>query len=95
MIVILAEKPSVARDIAKCLSVNQRKDGYIEGNGYQITWAFGHLVELKEPDEYFPEWKRWALDTLPIIPEKFELRASAEDSAKKQLNTIKSLFKGA
>jgi DNA topoisomerase-3 len=95
MKVILAEKPSVARDIAKCLGVTQRKDGYIEGNGYQVTWAFGHLVELKEPDEYFPEWKRWTLETLPIIPEKFQLRARGEDSAKKQLNTIKTLFKGA
>jgi DNA topoisomerase-3 len=95
MKVILAEKPSVARDIAKCLGVNNKKDGYIEGNGYQITWAFGHLVELKEPDEYFPEWKRWSLDNLPIIPEKFGLKARDEDSAKKQLNTIKDLFKGA
>jgi DNA topoisomerase-3 len=95
MKVILAEKPSVARDIAKCLSVNNKKDGYIEGNGYQITWAFGHLVELKEPDQYNPEWKRWSLDNLPIIPDKFELKARDEDSAKKQLNTIKDLFKGA
>jgi len=85
MKVILAEKPSVARDIAQCLGVTQRKGGYIEGNGYQVTWEFGHLVELKEPDEYYPEWKRWSLDTLPIIPEKFQLRARGEDSARKRL----------
>lgn len=95
MKVILAEKPSVARDIAKCLSVNGKRDGYLEGNGYQITWAFGHLVELKEPDEYDPAWKRWTLASLPIIPERFGLKARGDASARKQLNTIKKLFKEA
>jgi DNA topoisomerase-3 len=95
MKVILTEKPSVARDIAKCLSINNKRDGYFEGNGYQITWAFGHLVELKEPDEYDPAWKRWSLESLPIIPEQFGLKAKGDASAQKQLNTIKHLFKAA
>ena len=95
MQVILTEKPSVARDIAKCLNVSNRRDGYFEGKGYQITWAFGHLVELQEPDEYHKEWKRWTLQTLPIIPEKFALKARGDAAAKKQLNTIKQLFKSA
>jgi DNA topoisomerase-3 len=95
MKVILTEKPSVARDIAKCLSINSKHDGYFEGNGYQITWAFGHLVELKEPDEYNPAWKRWSLESLPIIPEQFGLKARDDASAQKQLNTIKRLFKAA
>ncbi|MEI6147112.1 MAG: DNA topoisomerase 3 [Methylococcales bacterium] len=92
MKVILTEKPSVARDIARCLNINQKRDGYFEGNGYQITWAFGHLVELKEPDEYHPEWKRWSLDALPMIPEPFGLKARGDESAQKQLNIIKRLF---
>ncbi len=95
MKVILTEKPSVARDIAKCLKINNKRDGYFEGNGYQITWAFGHLVELKEPDEYRPEWKRWSLEALPIIPEQFGLKARADASAQKQLNIIKRLFRSA
>jgi len=95
MKVILTEKPSVARDIARCLSISNKRDGYFEGNGYQITWAFGHLVELKEPDEYNPSWKRWTLESLPIIPEQFGLKARGDASAQKQLNTIKSLFKAA
>jgi DNA topoisomerase-3 len=95
MKVILTEKPSVARDIAKCLNINNKRDGYFEGNGCQITWAFGHLVELKEPDEYHPEWKRWSLEALPIIPEQFGLKARGDESAQKQLNTIKRLFTSA
>ena len=95
MKVILTEKPSVARDIARCLGVNNRRDGYLEGNGYRIVWAFGHLVELKEPDEYNKAWKRWSLECLPIIPERFGLKARGDASAQKQLNTIKRLFKAA
>ncbi|MFA6163632.1 MAG: DNA topoisomerase 3 [Methylobacter sp.] len=95
MKVILTEKPSVARDIAKCLGIGNKRDGYFEGNGYQITWAFGHLVELKEPDEYDKAWKRWSLESLPIIPEQFGLKARGDASAQKQLNTIKHLFKAA
>jgi DNA topoisomerase-3 len=95
MKVILTEKPSVARDIAKCLKISNKRDGYFEGNGYQITWAFGHLVELKEPDDYDKAWKRWSLEALPIIPEHFGLKARGDASAQKQLNTIKHLFKAA
>ena len=72
MKVILAEKPSVARDIAKILRASSRKDGYMEGNGYQVTWAFGHLVELQPPDAYDASLKSWTLDPLPFIPETFK-----------------------
>jgi DNA topoisomerase-3 len=92
MKVILTEKPAVARSIASCLNINRKYDGYFEGNGYQIVWAFGHLVELKEPDDYQPEWKRWTLESLPIIPEQFELKAKDDAGAQKQLNIIKRLF---
>lgn len=95
MKVILTEKPSVARSIAQCLNINRKHDGYFEGNGYQITWAFGHLVELKEPDDYRPDWKRWTLESLPIIPEQFELKAKEDEGAKKQLGIIKRLFQNA
>jgi DNA topoisomerase-3 len=95
MKVILTEKPSVARDIAKCLKISNKRDGFFEGNGYQITWAFGHLVELNEPDDYDKAWKRWSLEALPIIPEHFGLKARGDASAQKQLNTIKNLFKAA
>ncbi|MGR9085799.1 MAG: DNA topoisomerase 3 [Gammaproteobacteria bacterium] len=90
--VVLTEKPSVARDIARCLSVHSRHDGYYEGNGYQITWAFGHLVELKEPEDYTRAWKRWTLESLPIIPERFELKARKDGSSNKQLAVIRRLF---
>lgn len=95
MKVVLAEKPSVARDIAKELHAASRKDGYLEGNGYIVTWAFGHLIGLKEPDEYDPSYKQWNLDVLPIIPEKFGLKPTGDEGARKQLNTIKKLFKQA
>ena len=95
MKVVLAEKPSVARDIAKELHATSRKDGYLEGNGYIVTWAFGHLIGLKEPDEYDPSYKRWSLDVLPIIPQKFGLKPTGDEGARKQLNTIKKLFKQA
>lgn len=95
MKVVLAEKPSVARDIAKHLQATRRHDGYLEGNGWAVTWAFGHLVELKEPEEYRPEWKSWRLSSLPILPEVFELRPRAEESVRKQLDTICDLFRKA
>ena len=68
MIVCIAEKPSVARDIAEVLGAHTRKEGYIEGNGYQVTWTFGHLCTLKEPHEYTQGWKSWSLSSLPMIP---------------------------
>ena len=67
MIVCIAEKPSVARDIADVLGAKDKKDGYIEGNGYQVTWTFGHLCTLKEPHEYTPNWKSWSLGSLPMV----------------------------
>ncbi|MFK7742269.1 MAG: DNA topoisomerase 3 [Planctomycetota bacterium] len=84
MHVVVAEKPSVARDLARVLGANKRLDGYIEGNGYQITWALGHLATLKTPDEYDAALKRWSLDRLPFVPSKFELKAVDEGGDRKQ-----------
>ncbi len=92
MIVCIAEKPSVATDIAKVLGARTRKDGYIEGNGYQVTWTYGHLCNLKAPHEYKKEWKKWSMDTLPMIPEKFETTLIDSSSIKKQFKIIKTLF---
>ena len=95
MKVILTEKPSVARDIAAFVKANKRFNGYFEGNGYDVTWAFGHLVMLKEPGEYDPALKRWSLDRLPFIPNPFELKLINNKDSKKQFAIIKSLFKSA
>jgi DNA topoisomerase-3 len=96
MKVVLAEKPSVARDIASFLGANSRREGYYEGRGYQVTWAFGHLVTLKEPAEYDPALKRWSLDTLPFVPERFELKLMDDNrGGRKQFGVIKRLFQGA
>lgn len=95
MKVVLAEKPSVARDIAKHLGATTRGNGFLEGNGWAVTWAFGHLIELQEPEDYTPEWKPWRLSQLPIIPEKFQLRPRGDGSAAGQLATIKALFEQA
>lgn len=92
MKVVLAEKPSVARDIAKYLGAHQRGNGWLEGNGWTVTWAFGHMVELQEPEDYNPAWKSWRLSQLPIIPPTFLLRPRADGSATEQLETIKRLF---
>ena len=74
MIVVLTEKPSVAREIAGFLGASRRFDGYYEGCGYQVTWAFGHLITLKDPEDYDPLLKKWTLATLPFIPTHFELK---------------------
>lgn len=95
MKVVLAEKPSVGRDIAACLGCRTRHDGYLEGGGYQVTWAFGHLFTLKEPGEYDPAYKKWSLETLPIVPARFELKTSSGKGVAKQFATIKRLFKAA
>ncbi|WP_152287406.1 DNA topoisomerase 3 [Flavicella marina] len=92
MKVCIAEKPSVAREIAAILGANQKHDGYFEGNGYQITWTFGHLCTLFTPDDYKPHWKRWDLNTLPMLPEKFDIKLVGNEGVQKQFNTIKSLF---
>lgn len=93
MKVILTEKPSVARDIADFLGAKKRQEGYFEGNGYQITWAFGHLIALKNPEEYDPILKRWSIDTLPFIPKSFELKVVDDKGILKQFGIIKKLFK--
>ena len=92
MKVCIAEKPSVAREIATILGASQRHDGYFEGNGYQITWTFGHLCTLLTPDDYKPHWKRWDLNTLPMLPEKFDIKLTGNEGIQKQFNTIKKLF---
>ncbi|MBF9220907.1 type IA DNA topoisomerase [Hymenobacter ruricola] len=92
MIVCIAEKPSVAREIANVLGATRRMDGYMEGNGYQVTWTFGHFCQLKEPDDYQPEWKRWSLHNLPMIPDKFGIKLMRRDEGVvKQFHTIKKL----
>lgn len=93
--VVLAEKPSVARDLAQFLKARGRRDGYFEGDECAVTWAIGHLLELAPPDHYDPRFKRWSLDTLPIVPSKFELRPRGDDGTKKQLATIVELFRDA
>jgi DNA topoisomerase-3 len=95
MIVCIAEKPSVARDIANVLGARETKQGYIEGNGYQVTWTFGHLCELKEPDEYNPRWKRWDLWDLPMIPARYGIRLKDDEGVKRQFATIEKLMQNA
>src|SRR3954463_7599407 len=95
MRVVLAEKPSVARELASFLGAAGRYDGYFEGRGYQVTWALGHLATLKEPQDYDPALKTWSLATLPIIPERFELKPIGERGAGKQFATVKRLFRAA
>ena len=95
MIVCIAEKPSVARDIANVLGATTSKQGYIEGNGYQVTWTFGHLCELKEPDDYTPMWKRWSLGALPMIPQRFGIKLKDDQGIKAQFTTIEKLMQEA
>ena len=95
MIVCIAEKPSVAKDIARIIGANSARDGYMEGNGYQVTWTFGHLCELKEPDDYTPMWKRWSLSALPMIPQRFGIKLINDEGIKKQFATIERLMQAA
>ena len=88
MIVCIEEKPSVAREIANVLGATHTHQGYIEGNGYQVTWTFGHLCELKEPHEYNDLWKRWDLWDLPIIPARYGIRLKNDDGVQKQFSII-------
>ncbi len=92
MIVCVAEKPSVGAYIANVLGANQRKDGYFEGNGYQVTWTFGHLCALLDPQEYTEQWKAWSLSSLPMIPARFSIKVSGDEGIHKQFNIIKSLI---
>ena len=95
MIVCIAEKPSVARDIAKVLGANTSHEGYMEGNGYQVTWTFGHLCTLKEPHDYTDQWKSWASSRLPMIPPRFGIKLIADKGVEKQFKVIESLFQKA
>ncbi|MCQ2607784.1 MAG: DNA topoisomerase 3 [Bacteroidales bacterium] len=95
MKVCIAEKPSVARDIAKVLGATVAYDGYIEGNGYQVTWTFGHLCTLKEPNDYTDQWKAWSLSRLPMIPPQFGIKLIDDSGVKKQFKVIESLMQKA
>ncbi len=95
MIVCIAEKPSVAKEIAKVLGANSSHDGYMEGNGYQVTWTFGHLCCLKEPQDYCDQWKRWSLGSLPMIPPRFGIKLIENQGYEKQFKTIERLMQAA
>src|SRR5262245_23041505 len=95
MRVVLAEKPSVARELAAFLGASSRHEGYFEDKGYQVTWALGHRAMLKEPEDYDPALKRWSLGTLPFVPDRFELKLRDEKGAREQFAVIKRLFRAA
>ena len=95
MIVCIAEKPSVARDIARILGANSSHDGYMEGNGYQVTWTFGHLCTLKEPGDYTQAWKTWALTQLPMVPQRFGIKLIPDRGIEKQFAVIEKLMQAA
>ena len=95
MKVCIAEKPSVAKDIARILGANSAHTGYMEGNGYQVTWTFGHLCELKEPRDYTLNWKHWSLGSLPMIPSRFGIKLIEDEGIKRQFDIIKKLFQAA
>ncbi|MDO6812475.1 type IA DNA topoisomerase [Tenacibaculum soleae] len=95
MKVCIAEKPSVAREIANILGANTKRDGYFEGNGYAVTYTFGHLCTLLEPKDYKPHWKSWDLNNLPMLPERFNTKVTNDGGIKKQFNIVKSLFERA
>jgi DNA topoisomerase-3 len=95
MKVCIAEKPSVAKDIANVIGANQRKDGYYEGNGYQVTWTFGHFCTLKEPHDYTERWKSWRLEDLPMIPSSFGIKLIDNPGAVRQFGVIENLIQAA
>lgn len=95
MKVCIAEKPSVAKEIATILGANTKRDGYYEGNGYAVTYTFGHLCTLLEPKDYKPHWKSWDLNNLPMLPEKFSTKITDDAGIQKQFNIVKELFKNA
>lgn len=95
MVVCVAEKPSVGEYIARVLGADQRRNGYFEGNGYQVTWTFGHLCALLDPQEYTDQWKAWSLGSLPMIPPRFSIKVSGDEGVHKQFNVIKSLIEQA
>lgn len=95
MIVCIAEKPSVAKDIARILGATSAHNGYMEGNGYQVTWTFGHLCTLKEPNDYTDLWKHWSLSALPMIPPRFGIKLIDDDGIKRQFAVIEQLMQSA
>ena len=95
MIVCIAEKPSVARDIARIIGATSSHDGYMEGNGFQVTWTFGHLCTLKEPQDYTPMWRSWNLTSLPMIPDRFGIKLIDDQGIKKQFSIIEGLMQKA
>ena len=95
MIVCIAEKPSVAREIARILGANHPQNGFIEGNGYCVTWTLGHLCTLKEPNDYLPIWKRWSLGDLPLIPQRFGIKLIENEDYKRQFEVIRQLVEKA
>jgi len=90
--VCIAEKPSVAREIAQVIGAKSKRDGYYEGNGYQVTWTFGHFCQLREPEDYKPEWKRWSIHELPMLPEQFGIKLMQDKGVQKQFKIIKELL---
>ena len=92
MILCIAEKPSVGRDIARVLGASTQRDGYMEGNGYCVSWTFGHLCALLDPNEYNPQWKGWSMSALPMVPERFGIKVTEDKGIQKQFNTIKDLI---
>lgn len=95
MIVCIAEKPSVAKDIARILGATTSHNGYMEGNGFQVTWTFGHLCTLKEPNDYTENWKHWSLSALPMIPPRFGIKLIDDDGIKRQFSVIERLMQSA
>ena len=95
MIVCIAEKPSVAKDIARIIGATASHDGYMEGNGFQVTWTFGHLCTLKEPNDYTPMWRTWSLTQLPMIPERFGIKLIDDQGIKRQFAVIERLMQAA
>ena len=90
MRLVIAEKPSVARDLARVLGANARRNGYLEGNGLRISWCFGHMAELAPPETYDEAWRRWRLDTLPMLPEAFEVQV--REGAEQQMDVLRQLL---
>lgn len=95
MIVCIAEKPSVAKDIARILGAVKQNNGYMEGNGYQVTWTYGHLCTLKEPNDYTPMWKKWSLSALPMLPKRFGIKLIDDEGIRKQFAVIERLMQSA
>ena len=90
MQLVIAEKPSVAQSIARVIGADERKDGYMEGNGYLVSWCVGHLVELAQPESYGEQWKKWTYESLPMIPEKWQHEVKDETAA--QYKVLKGLM---